>query len=218
MRAQTLKSGIRPNRLLGGGHTPPSQQIRFRRREGVPPPRLQPIGSPSGSMNVSGSSGNAPSACTCPALARCRQAGSISRRGAHVAPEHHGEPRGSTDGPIALDELRVFGRRSETAKHHAAGGATSNRRVAVLTEVNAGHLLKRREHARELIAGFSGLPHSFIGTLREIGILRFRRDSVPVRLIDGQVRILLPANDLVIFDGHQQVARRPAHRPTRSPP
>ena len=35
-----------------------------------------------------------------------------------------------------------------------------------------------------------------------------RRDSVPVRLIGGQVRVLLHANDLVIFDGHQQVARR----------
>ena len=34
-----------------------------------------------------------------------------------------------------------------------------------------------------------------------------RRDSVPVRLIGGQVRVLLHANDLVIFDGHQQVAR-----------
>ena len=28
-----------------------------------------------------------------------------------------------------------------------------------------------------------------------------RRDSVPVRLIGGQVRVLLHANDLVIFDG-----------------
>ena len=34
-----------------------------------------------------------------------------------------------------------------------------------------------------------------------------RRDSVPVRLIDRQVRVLLHANDLVIFDGRQQVAR-----------
>ena len=34
-----------------------------------------------------------------------------------------------------------------------------------------------------------------------------RRDSVPVRLIGGQVRVLLHANDLVIFDGHQKVAR-----------
>ena len=34
-----------------------------------------------------------------------------------------------------------------------------------------------------------------------------RRDSVPVRLIGGQVWVLLHANDLVIFDGHQQVAR-----------
>ena len=34
-----------------------------------------------------------------------------------------------------------------------------------------------------------------------------RRDSVPVRLIGGQVRVLRHANDLVIFDGHQQVAR-----------
>ena len=39
-----------------------------------------------------------------------------------------------------------------------------------------------------------------------------RRDSVPVRLIGGQVRVLLHANDLVIFDGHQQVA--PHARPT----
>jgi hypothetical protein len=30
---------------------------------------------------------------------------------------------------------------------------------------------------------------------------------VPVRLIGGQVRVLLHANDLVIFDSHQQVAR-----------
>jgi Mu transposase, C-terminal domain len=30
---------------------------------------------------------------------------------------------------------------------------------------------------------------------------------VPVRLIGGQVRVLLHANDLVIFDGRQQVAR-----------
>jgi hypothetical protein len=29
----------------------------------------------------------------------------------------------------------------------------------------------------------------------------------PVRLIGGQVRVLLHANDLVIFDGRQQVAR-----------
>ena len=34
-----------------------------------------------------------------------------------------------------------------------------------------------------------------------------RRDSVSVRLIDRQVRVLLHANDLVIFDGRQQVAR-----------
>ncbi|HEY1297243.1 MAG TPA: hypothetical protein VGJ60_29545 [Chloroflexota bacterium] len=35
-----------------------------------------------------------------------------------------------------------------------------------------------------------------------------RRDSRgPVRLIDGQVRVLLHANDLVIFDSRQQVAR-----------
>ena len=39
-----------------------------------------------------------------------------------------------------------------------------------------------------------------------------RRDSVPVRLIGGQVRLIggqvrLHANDLVIFDGHQKVAR-----------
>ena len=33
-----------------------------------------------------------------------------------------------------------------------------------------------------------------------------RRDSVPVRLIDRHVRVLLHANDLVIFDGRQQVA------------
>ncbi|MFF0989493.1 Mu transposase domain-containing protein [Kocuria nitroreducens] len=34
-----------------------------------------------------------------------------------------------------------------------------------------------------------------------------RRDPVPVRSIGGQVRIRLHADDLVIFDGHQQVAR-----------
>ena len=34
-----------------------------------------------------------------------------------------------------------------------------------------------------------------------------RRDSVPVRLIGRQVRVLLHTNDLVIFDGRQQVAR-----------
>jgi hypothetical protein len=34
-----------------------------------------------------------------------------------------------------------------------------------------------------------------------------RRDSVPVRLIGRQVGVLLHANDLVIFDGRQQVAR-----------
>jgi hypothetical protein len=38
-------------------------------------------------------------------------------------------------------------------------------------------------------------------------IAAIRRDSVAVRLIRGQVRALLHANDLVIFDGHQQVAR-----------
>lgn len=31
---------------------------------------------------------------------------------------------------------------------------------------------------------------------------------MPGRLIGGQVRVLLHANDLVIFDGRQQVARR----------
>ena len=34
-----------------------------------------------------------------------------------------------------------------------------------------------------------------------------RRDSVPARLIGRQVRVLLHTNDLVIFDGRQQVAR-----------
>ena len=50
-----------------------------------------------------------------------------------------------------------------------------------------------------------------------------RRDSVPVRLIGRQVRVLLHTNDLVIFDGRQQVARhdrltgrREAHSGRRS--
>ena len=34
-----------------------------------------------------------------------------------------------------------------------------------------------------------------------------QRDSVPVRLIGRQVRVLLHTNDLVICDGRQQVAR-----------
>jgi hypothetical protein len=65
---------------------------------------------------------------------------------------------------IALDELRVLGRRGEAAKQHAAGSATPDRRVAVLTEVDAGHLLQCGEHARELIAAFSGRRYSFIST------------------------------------------------------
>jgi hypothetical protein len=38
-------------------------------------------------------------------------------------------------------------------------------------------------------------------------VFGIRRDSVPVRLIGRQVRVLLHTNDLVIFDGRQQVAR-----------
>jgi hypothetical protein len=45
-----------------------------------------------------------------------------------------------------------------------------------------------------------------------------RRDSVPVRLIGGQVRVLLHANDLVIFDGRQQVARHDRLTPADSKP
>jgi hypothetical protein len=33
-----------------------------------------------------------------------------------------------------------------------------------------------------------------------------RRDSVPVRLIDRQVRVLLHTNDLVIFNGRRAAA------------
>ena len=51
-----------------------------------------------------------------------------------------------------------------------------------------------------------------------------RRDSVPVRLIGRHVRVLLHTNDLVIFDGRQQVARHDrltgrleAHLLTRKP-
>src|SRR5438552_14192676 len=39
------------------------------------------------------------------------------------------------------------------------------------------------------------------------GFAAIGRYSVPARLIGGQVRVLLHANNLVIFDGRQQVAR-----------
>ena len=53
-----------------------------------------------------------------------------------------------------------------------------------------------------LVSGSGSLPRSKLELFAAI-----RRDSVPVRLIGRQVRVLLHANDLVIFDGRQQVAR-----------
>ena len=57
---------------------------------------------------------------------------------------------------VALEELRVVRRRRESAQHHAAGGASLDRGVAVLAEIDARALAQRRDDALELVGLLCG--------------------------------------------------------------